>query len=140
MVKGDKVGGDKVDGDKIEVGDISGSSGIAIGRNASSVVTQGISGEELAAVFAAARQEIADRPVDPDIDKEELEEAVAKIETEADKGEEANESKLERWIRNLANMAPDIVDVMAASLAGPVAGGTMVLKKIINKVKAEQGA
>lgn len=38
-VGGDKVAGDKVEGDKITVGDISGSSGIAIGRGASATVT-----------------------------------------------------------------------------------------------------
>jgi hypothetical protein len=34
-------------------------------------------------------------------------------------------------------MAPDIVDVMAASLAGPVAGAAAVLRKIIARVKSE---
>jgi len=36
LVQGDKVGGDKVDGDKTTVGDISNSSGIAIGRESRS--------------------------------------------------------------------------------------------------------
>lgn len=40
-VGGDKVKGDKVSGDKTSVGDISGSSGIAIGRGASSTVNTG---------------------------------------------------------------------------------------------------
>ncbi|MCA9975984.1 MAG: hypothetical protein KC413_09555 [Anaerolineales bacterium] len=39
IVQGDKMDNDKVIGDKITVGDISGSSGIAIGRGASAVVT-----------------------------------------------------------------------------------------------------
>jgi len=38
-VLGDKMDGDKVDGDKITVGNISGSSGVAIGRGASAAVT-----------------------------------------------------------------------------------------------------
>ena len=39
-VTGDKIMGNKVEGDDIKVGDISGSSGIAIGRGASSTVNQ----------------------------------------------------------------------------------------------------
>ena len=41
VISGDKVGGDKVGGDKISVGNISGSSGVAIGRGASATVTMG---------------------------------------------------------------------------------------------------
>jgi len=39
MISGDKLGGDKVGGDKINVGDISNSTGVAIGRDASAEVT-----------------------------------------------------------------------------------------------------
>ena len=41
VIQGDKVAGDKVKGDKISVGDISGSSGVAIGRGASATVNSG---------------------------------------------------------------------------------------------------
>jgi hypothetical protein len=34
-------------------------------------------------------------------------------------------------------MAPDIVDVMAASLGGPISGLTAVIQKIAARVKAE---
>ncbi len=40
-IAGDKAGGDKVKGDKITVGNISGSTGVAIGRGASAQVTIG---------------------------------------------------------------------------------------------------
>jgi hypothetical protein len=60
MVQGDKVGGDKVDGDKISVGNISGSSGIAIGRGASaSVTTQQSNSAELAQLFAPLQVQVA---------------------------------------------------------------------------------
>jgi len=61
---------------------------------------------------------------------------VKKIEAEAAKGEAADPSKLERWMTTLAKMAPDIIEVMAASLAGPVAGFTVVFKKIVERAKA----
>ena len=43
---GDQIQGDKVGGDKITTGDISGSTGIAIGRNSQATVTTGITGPE----------------------------------------------------------------------------------------------
>ena len=70
------------------------------------------------------------------VDKTRLENQVRKIEAEAAKGSAADPGKLERWIKALANMAPDIVEVMAASLAGPVAGFTLVFKKIVERARA----
>ncbi|HEY9529429.1 MAG TPA: hypothetical protein VIR02_20225 [Anaerolineales bacterium] len=70
------------------------------------------------------------------VDKTRLENQVRKIEAEAAKGSAADPGKLERWIKTLANMAPDIVEVMAASLAGPVAGFTLVFKKIVERARA----
>ncbi|WP_420640881.1 caspase family protein [Candidatus Leptofilum sp.] len=137
-IGGDKVAGDKVEGDQISVGNITGATGVAIGRGAQAHVQQGVSGGELAEFFQKVHQHIQQRPEDPDVDKSEIEAEVQKIEAETTQNEEPNENKLERWLKNLASMAPDIVDVMAASLGGPVAGATAVLRKVINKVKQSQ--
>ncbi|MCB0012595.1 MAG: hypothetical protein KDE34_11860, partial [Anaerolineales bacterium] len=137
VVKGDKVGGDKVGGDKITTGDISGSTGVAIGREAQAHVQYGVSGAELTTLFQAMYEKIDARTPDPNVEKEEIVAEVQKIEAEATTQAEPNENKLERWIRNLVHMAPDIVDVMAASLAGPVTGAMAVLKKIVARVKNE---
>jgi len=140
QVGGDFVQGDKVSGDKISVGDITDSTGVAIGPNAQAQVQQGVSGAELAALFQAVYQKVEARPADPDVEKEEIVAQVQQIEAEVTAQEQPNEKKLERWLRNLANMAPDIVDVMAASLAGPVAAGAAIFKKIVDKVKNESAA
>lgn len=97
VVGGDKISGDKVVGDKITTGDISGT-GVAIGRGASATVsqTQGITGEDLAKLFANIRHQIEVRPEDPDVDKEELAETVEKVEQETVKGEQANTKKIAR--------------------------------------------
>ena len=137
VVTGDNV--NQVGGDQIEVGDISGSSGIAIGREAQAHVQHGVSGQELARIFATVYQKIEQRPEDPDVDREEIVAEVQRIEKEAAKNEQASPNRLERWLRNLANMAPDILDVIAASLGGPVSGATAVLAKIIDKVRSEPG-
>ena len=137
-IGGDKVAGDKVEGDNISVGNITGATGVAIGRGAQAHVQQGIGGGELAEFFKIVHQRVQERQEDPNVDRSEILAEVQKIEAEATQKAEPNENKLERWMKNLADMAPDIVDVMAASLGGPVAGATAVLKKIIDRVKQEK--
>jgi hypothetical protein len=88
-------------------------------------------------LFELLEEKINTRPEDPNVDKEEIREQVSQIKAEATKGEQANREKLERWLQNLSRMAPDIVDVMAASLGGPISGLTAVIQKIAARVKAE---
>src|SRR5690349_4364544 len=87
-------------------------------------------------LFELIEKQIKTRSEDPDVDKQEIQEQVDQIKAEAAQGDQANPNKLERWIRNLFGMAPDIVDVMAASLGGPISGLTAVIQKIAAKVKA----
>jgi uncharacterized protein associated with vWA-MoxR-VMAP ternary system len=91
---------------------------------------------EMEKLFKRAHKRIQLRTEDPKVDQAKLENQVKKIEAEAAKGEAADQSKLERWLKTLAEMAPDIVEVMAASLAGPVAGFAVVFKKIVEHAKA----
>jgi hypothetical protein len=139
ITHGDEVHGDKVGGDKITAGDVSGTS-IAIGRGAQASVTQGLGGDELAKLFAAVYQQIEARPEAPDVDKEELTDTVQKIQDEVAKGEQANPNKVERWLGNLAKMAPDILDVTVACLTSPAVGIATVIRKIAEKAKAEAGS
>jgi hypothetical protein len=88
-------------------------------------------------LFDLLEDKIKARPEDPNVDKQEIREQVNQIKAEAAQGEKANPNKLERWIQNLSGMAPDIVDVIAASLGGPVSGVTAVIQKIAARVKAE---
>jgi hypothetical protein len=88
-------------------------------------------------LFELLEEKIKARPENPNVDKQEIQEQVTRIKNEAAQGEKANPNKLERWIRNLFSMAPDIVDVMAASLGGPISGLTTVIQKIAARVKAE---
>jgi len=139
LVHGDKVAGDKVVGDKITVGDITGSTGVAIGRGANATVTTGLSATDAAQLFNAIYAKIAARPADPNVDKNEIKETVQKIQQEASAGEHANETKLGRWLKFLAGIAPDIFDVTVATLASPAAGFGMIAKKIAARAKSEQG-
>lgn len=110
-------------------------SGIVIQDARDVRITQhtGLQAGDLAAVFELAYRQIAARPEDPDVHKDEIKETVGKIEAEAAKGEQANQNNLQRWMNNLKEMAPDVVDVIVASLGGPVSGFTAVFQKIAKK-------
>ena len=95
--------------------------------------------DELSTLFARLYEAINNRPDDPNVDKEEIWETIQKIESESEKQGQANVSKLERWVTYLSSIAPDIVDVILASLGGPVSGFTAVLKKIAQQAHTQTG-
>lgn len=134
----DRVGGDKVGGDKITVGDISGSSGVAIGREARATVTQGgaTPREDLFQDIYRRLDELA-KPEPQKV--EDAKELVREIQQETEKEEEADESVLARKFRMLAMMGTDILDVVTATLVSPVAGISMVVKKVAAKAREEAG-
>ena len=68
---GQQIGGSRQYGDTITVGDISGSTGIAVGKSVSVKVTQGISAEEITKVFAPLLQAVQTKPDSPEKEKAE---------------------------------------------------------------------
>jgi hypothetical protein len=78
-------GGVNIQGSQVSIG------GDLVGRD--KITNQGMSGEEalaLAKEFNHIRQVIDQRPPDADVDKQELQELVGKIEGEVQKGDQAN--------------------------------------------------
>ena len=71
-------------------------------------------------------------------DKQDITAEVQDLEAEVKKGDEADESFLARRLRNIQRMSPDILDVAVATLANPAAGLGMVVKKVAEKMKAEE--
>jgi len=126
-------------GDRFEVRDINQST-LAIGRGAQVTINRGLEAEELAQAFASVYQRIEARPPDPDVEKKEIAQTVEKIETEVVKGEGANPNKVERWLKTLAMMAPDILDVTVATLTSPAAGIAAVVRKVAERAKQEGSA
>jgi L-2-hydroxyglutarate oxidase LhgO len=112
---------------------------VVMGPDAQVKIAQntGVSTAEMTRMFDAVFQHIQSRPDNPDVEKSEIEATVQNIQQEAAKDEKANQSKVERWLKYLAGIAPDVVDVMAASLGGPVTGFTAVFKKILDKARQE---
>jgi len=135
----DKMGknGDKVGGDKITIGNISDSQGVAIGRNAQVKIQSGIESKELAELFSSIYKNIQARSPDPIVEKEEITDQVKRIEHEVAAGEKAEPTKVERWLRNLAAMAPDILDVTLGALTSPIAGISVAIRKIAQKMREE---
>lgn len=124
-------------GSNIRVGNLTGNTGVAIGAGAQAHVTQGVSGDQLAQVFASVYQQIESRPDDPDVDKEELTDTIQKVEAEAGKGEQANPKKIERWLSGLADVAPDVLDIAIASLTSPLAGASIAVQKVTQRIREQ---
>ncbi len=122
-------------GDDITVGDISQSTGIAIGRGAQAAVTStaGATPEEIARAFAILRAKVDALPAGPD--KQAAESAVNGLQAEAAKGDQASESNVDKWFRFLAQTAPDAFEVAVATFANPIAGLGLAFKKIAERAK-----
>jgi len=103
IVQGDEVQGDKVGGDKISVGNISGSSGVAIGRGAQATVTTGIASEDFSEIFAPLLKAIRSTPGDKQA--EALQKAQV-LQQEATKGEQADDEKTADLIDELVDLVP----------------------------------
>lgn len=131
----DKRSGTFNEGDTITVGDITGSTGVAIGRGARATVTTGLGSPDLARLFVDIYRQIEARTADPDVDKEEVVDTVKRIEQEAAKREAASEAKLGRWLQALASMAPDIFAVTVTALTSPGAAVSTVVKKMAEKAR-----
>ena len=133
----EEIHSDQVGGDIISVGKISDSQGVAIGRGAQVNIQSGTNAKELSEIFSVIYQKIESRPPDSLVEKEEIVDQVKRIENEVAAGEKAEPAKVERWLRNLAAMAPDILDVTVAAITDPAAGIYMAIRKIAQRVKEE---
>lgn len=116
---GQQIGGSRQYGNNITVGDVNGSN-IVVGNNNRVSVTHGVSAEEIAKAFAPLLQAMQAKAESPD--KAMVQTAVQGLEAEASKGEEADESKVQKWVDFLGDMAPDIWEVAVDTFTNPVKG------------------
>lgn len=121
----------------ISVGGISGSKGIAIGHGASATVTEaGASADAIAEAFQPIVEKINTLPAG--VAREDAEDAAKKLEAEARKGEQADESRVQRWFEFLAETSSDAWEVGVNTFVNPVAGVSSVFQKIAAKAKEEK--
>lgn len=120
-------------GDQINVTNTGENAAIAAGSNASAIL--GLTGLEAEKLFQGVFQKLEQLNL-PDVQKQEVKETIELIEGEVQK-ENIDEKALKHYIRTLARMAPDILDVVIASALNPAVGAITVLKKIAEKAKAD---
>jgi hypothetical protein len=88
----------------------------------------------LAEAMKGIYKEIDARPEMTGAQKEQLKETVKNVEKELSKDkEEPNQSFLTYLFKDIASMAPDILDVVLATLKNPLAGISEVALKIAQK-------
>jgi hypothetical protein len=136
------VHGDQVGGDKITVGDISSSSGVAIGRGATTTVTNYQRGEDveaLAAAFAHLHQTVSESAATA-AQKAIAQQALEKLDQEARKGEAADEAEVQQWFQVLTTMLPDIAEVAVDTFLNPIKGVSTVFRKIAARAREQRGS
>ena len=135
-IAGDSIAGDKVTGDKITVGDISGSSAIAIGRGAQATVTQGISAAELEKLFMPLMAAVRQAPPEKQAEAQQKAEA---LKTELSKGKEADDSVVGKLVDGLVSLVPGTVSAVVSMFATPVLGGVAgpVTKFVLDKIQGK---
>jgi len=128
----------------IKVGNISGISGevnIAGGDITTNKTTNGLSAAEIKGLFDSLYSAIETNANTSTADKEDLKAEVKEIQTTvteaAQKNDKVDEGFLSRRFRNIARMAPDVLDVVVATLGNPLAGLGIAVKKIAEKAKEE---
>ena len=121
--------------------DISGNVNIAGGNISTHQTINGLNAAEIKQLFDQVYQSIETRPATSPANKEDLKAEVSEIQSTvmeaAKKNEPVDESFLARRFRNIARMAPDVLDVVVATLGNPLAGLGVAVKKIAEKAKRE---
>ena len=128
----------------IKVGDVSGVSGninIAGGNITTNQTSSGLSAAEIKQLFDQLYIGIETNSRTSSIDKEDLKAEVEEIQstiTEAvQNNEKVEEGFLAHRFRNIARVAPDVLDVIVATLANPLAGLGVTVKKIAEQAKEQ---
>ena len=126
-------------GDQIQVGNITGSTGVAVGRGARATVNQAAEVAALACAFDEIRARLDALEGARADDVADAKATVAEIEQQVAGGAEVEEGWLARRFRNLARTGPDILDVVTATLLNPAVGAATVVRKVAERARVEAG-
>jgi len=128
---------EKSSGDVISIQNVGSGAAVAAGRSAKASI---VNNEPLSSIVGWMEQVNKNIDLLPNVsqaEKEDLKQQVEKIGNEVQKGSKAEVGRLEKLINTLNIMAPDIFDVVIATLTNPLAGIGLVIRKIGNKAKLE---
>jgi hypothetical protein len=124
-----------------DISDISGNVNVAGGNITTHHTVTGLSAAEIKQLFDGLYSQIDvhanTSPADKEDIKAEVKEIQSTVTAAAQKNEKIDESFLSRRFRNIARMAPDLLDVVVATLGNPLAGLGVAAKKIAEKAKEE---
>lgn len=87
-------------------------------------------------VFAPIYESIQQISTLDNIQKEKLEENCKSLENEIEK-DNVDTDKLEKILKNIIKLAPDIFDVIISTISNPIIGLSTVIQKITKKVQEE---
>lgn len=123
------------------ISSVSGTVNIAGGNITTHQTTTGLNGAEIKQLFDGLYTVIESNNKVSSTKKEDIKAEVQEIQSTvteaAQKNEKVDEGFLSRRFRNIARMAPDVLDVVVATLANPLAGLGVAVKKIAEKAKEE---
>lgn len=122
-------------GDTITIRGVGAGAAVAAGRNSSAKVISGDAGNWSKKWLAEINARIDALENTPRDEKDDLKHQVEKIDEEIRKGSRAEKSRLEKLINTLSIMAPDIFEVVVATIQSPLMGIGIVIKKVGDKVK-----
>lgn len=125
-------------GNHITAGNFENVVGVAVGNAIQVQVSQirETSADEIARSFAMIMRYLNEMP--DGVVKEDAKEAVGKLETEAGKGEAADEDRIQRWLTFLAEVSSDAWDVAVTTLSNPALGLGTAFKKILERARQEK--
>ncbi len=125
-------------GQNMKVGDITGSTGVAVGNSARSNVTQssGTDPQAIARTFTELIRKI-NQLADED-QKADAQDALKKLQEEARKGEQPSEGRVRKWLDFLADLSPEIFDMVVASFTSPLSGLSTAFRKIAERAEEER--
>jgi len=135
---GELIGRDKtVHGDDIRIGNMTGNTGVAIGRGARANVIQGASRGELERVFAdllKAVQQGASLEQQADVVQ-----MVHSLKEEASKGEQVDDNRMAKLIDSLVGLAPSAASAVVSAFASPLLAGIAgpVTKFMLNRIQGK---
>jgi cell division septum initiation protein DivIVA len=96
----------------------------------------GLSDHEVLRLFENLIQKVEQHPKLSNSDKKDAKAEIEEIRQELTRKEQADESFLMRRFRNLAQMAPDILEVTLATITNPALGLGVFAKKLAEKARA----
>lgn len=91
---------------------------------------------EVEALFTSLLAHIEKLP--PGDTKKDANQALEGLKQEAAKGGQAEESRVERWLKFLVEAAPDIKDVAVKTFLNPVDGLSEVFRKVAKRVQQQK--